>query len=89
MYFDLIRWDARDDPNGNVEHIADNGVRPEEVEYVLQMAYESDVGRSRSSGLPAVIGDTARGRSLFVVFRRSKVDGLVIIDPATAIDHEG
>jgi len=33
--FDLIAWDDEDDPRGNVEHIAANGLTIEEVEQVL------------------------------------------------------
>jgi hypothetical protein len=33
--FDLIAWDDEDDPRGNVQHIAANGLTIEEVEQVL------------------------------------------------------
>jgi hypothetical protein len=33
--FDLTAWDDEVDPRGNVQHIATNGLTPEEVEQVL------------------------------------------------------
>jgi hypothetical protein len=45
--FDLIAWDDEDDPRGNVQHIAANGLTIEEVEQVLHdPANRSTVSRS-------------------------------------------
>ena len=51
-----IVWDADDDPDGNVQHIAENDLTVEEVESVL-LDPESETrsagraaGRSRSAG---------------------------------------
>jgi hypothetical protein len=33
-----IIWDLPDDPKGNVQHIAEHDVTPEEVEEVLRIA---------------------------------------------------
>ena len=46
--FDFIEWDDEADPNGNVQHIAANGVTVDEVEDVLYDSASRDV-RSRSS----------------------------------------
>lgn len=66
MAFDSIIWDLDDDPDGNVQHCAEHGISPEEVEEVLASATDEDV--SRSSGRPVVFGDTSAGRHLMVVY---------------------
>lgn len=60
-------WDLDDDPDGNVQHIAEHGVTVEEAEEVVQDRYEAAVA-SRSSGRPTVFGWTATGKHLAVVF---------------------
>ncbi len=50
-----------------VEHLADNGVAPEDFEAVVQDA-RSERTKSRSTGRPAVVGVTDDGRVLFCVF---------------------
>ena len=67
MPFDSIIWDLDDDPDGNVQHCADHGVTPEEVEEVLENAVDADI--SRSSGRPVVFGETGMGRHLMVVYK--------------------
>ena len=57
-----VIWDT----HGNVSHIAEHGVTPEDVEDVLLGAHE--LGRSRSSGLPIALGFTTSGEYLCVVF---------------------
>ena len=49
-----ILWDDENDPDSNVEHIAQHDLTIEDVEYVLLNA--TDEGISRSTGLPAVWG---------------------------------
>jgi hypothetical protein len=41
-------------PDGNIGHMAEHGVTPDEVEHVLANPIESDV--SESSGRPVVFG---------------------------------
>jgi hypothetical protein len=74
-------WDLDDDPKGNVQHCADNGVTKEEVEEVL--ASISDIDVSRSSGRPVVFGDTTAGRHLMVVYEVVDAD---TIYPITAFE---
>lgn len=73
--FISIHWDLEDDPEGNVQHIAEHGISQDEVEDVLQ-----DLGNrvepSRSSGHPLVKGRTRTGRHIAVVFLR--------LDPVSA-----
>ncbi len=50
-----IIWDLDDDPDGNVQHIAEHGVTVEEVEEVL-FDPRTRTGRSRTSGRPQAFG---------------------------------
>jgi hypothetical protein len=62
-----IIWD--DEPGGNVEHIALNGLTPTEVDDVL----EDDTiptNFSNSSGLPCKIGTTSTGKVIFVSWQK-------------------
>jgi hypothetical protein len=54
---DRILWDLDDDPNGNVQHVAEHGLSLEEVEEVLYAADE--VVASNSSGRPITFGETS------------------------------
>ena len=81
MTFDSILWDLDDDPAGNVQHCAQHGVLPHEVEEAL--IHATDVDISRSSGFPAAFGDTKAGRHLMVVFEQ--VDSSTVY-PITAYD---
>lgn len=56
-----------EEPGGNVEHIAEHDLTPEDVEYAYEMADEFTT--SRSSGRPAFYGQALDGRDIFVVYR--------------------
>ena len=60
-------WDLAEDPEGNVQHIAEHGVTIEEAEEVVRDRYEATVAR-RSSGRPTVFGWTSTGKHLAVTF---------------------
>jgi uncharacterized DUF497 family protein len=79
--FDYIVWDLDDDPEGNVQHCAEHGVTKDEVDEVLLAATDADV--SRSSGRPAVFGDTSAGRHLMVIYEEIDED---TIYPVTAYE---
>jgi hypothetical protein len=81
-----VIWDLENDPKGNVQHIAENGVTPEEVEEVLNDP-SSETGRSRSSGRPITSGYTAAGRPLVVVWEMVEQDPLVVY-PVTAFEPD-
>jgi hypothetical protein len=81
MAFDSIFWDLDDDPDGNVQHIARNGVTKEEVEEVFENATDKDV--SRSSGRPVVFGDTSTGKHLMVAYEEIDAD---TVYPVTAYE---
>jgi hypothetical protein len=54
MEFWSIFWDDENDPDGNVEHIAEHDLTVEDVEHVLRNPTEEGV--SKSTGFPAVWG---------------------------------
>jgi hypothetical protein len=66
MPFYEIVWN--EEPGGNVEHIAQHGMMPEDVEEVFFNPVDRDV--SRSSGLPIVFGFTPGGRYILVVYEQ-------------------
>jgi hypothetical protein len=72
-----------DEPGGNVEHIAEHGLTPEDVEEVLFSPLDRDV--SRSTGLPIVFGFTPDGRYILVVYEQ--IDEVTIY-PVTAYEVE-
>jgi hypothetical protein len=62
-----IIWDLDDDPDGNVQHIAEHGVTVEEVEEVLRDP-ATRTGRSRTSGRPQAFGWTSTGKYITVIW---------------------
>lgn len=72
-----------DGPDGNVEHLGDHGVTPEEAEDVLADPIGRDV--SRTSGRPIVLGYTRAGRKLAVVYEQ--IDPVTVY-PITAYEVE-
>lgn len=79
-YYEII-WN--EEPGGNVEHIGEHGLAPEDVEEVVFNPVDRDV--SRSSGLPIVFGFTPDGRYIMVVYEQ--IDDVTIY-PVTAYDLE-
>ena len=69
MQISRIVWDLDDDPDGNVQHIAEHGISTEEVEDVLYAATE--VVASESSGRPTTFGETSAGKYIAVVLKSS------------------
>ena len=60
--FEFI-WD--DQPGGNVEHIADNGLSSEDVQCAFETIVRRDI--SRSSGRPMIFGYTPDWRLIAVI----------------------
>jgi uncharacterized DUF497 family protein len=83
MNYISVIWDLDDDPDGNVQHIAEHGLTKEEVEEVLQDPLE--VRTSRSSGRPIAFGETNSGRYIAVVYTEIDPD---TIRPVTAYEVE-
>ncbi len=79
-YYEIV-WN--DEPGGNVEHIAEHGLTPNDVEEVLFGPVDRDV--SRSSGLPIVFGFAPDGRYILVVYEQ--LDDVTIY-PVTAYEVE-
>jgi len=72
-----IVWNYEED--GNVVHIAENGLSVGEVEQVVMNPEE--YGRSRSSGRPILFGYTSSGDYVCVVY--DEIDDITIY-PVTA-----
>ena len=63
-WYELIwEWDEED---GNVAHIAEHGLNPEDVEHALANPIRKEL--SRSSGRPIAFGYTPDGRRIAVVY---------------------
>jgi uncharacterized DUF497 family protein len=66
MSFTQFIWDEPDDPEGNVQHIAEHGLTIDEVEAVLlDPARET---QSQSSGRPCRFGYTPSGEYIIVIY---------------------
>ena len=68
-------WDEELD--GNVEHLADNGLTPEDVIHALETVIEFAI--SRSSGRSAFYGYTLDGRFIFVVYEEIAEGTLFVV----------
>ena len=79
-YYEIL-WNEESD--GNVQHIAEHGLTPNDVEEVIFNPIDRDV--SRSSGLPILYGFTPDGRYILVVYEQ--LDEITIY-PVTAYDVE-
>jgi uncharacterized DUF497 family protein len=77
MRYTSILWDADDDPDGNVQHIADHGLDVEDVEWVL--GEPQSEGTSKSSGLPAAWGYTPDGTYIIVVYDEIDEDTIRVV----------
>jgi hypothetical protein len=75
-----VYWNYAD-PDGNVAHVAANGLTPEDVGAVLSAPEET--GFSRSSGRPIAFGYTPDGRYICVVYE--EVDAHTLY-PVTAFE---
>jgi uncharacterized DUF497 family protein len=76
-------WDVPDDPEGNVQHIAEHGLTPIDVEHVLNNPDRRK--KSRSSGRPMVFGHTPSGEFIAVVYE--EIDDTTVY-PITAYPVE-
>jgi len=66
MRFLAILWDEDEEPDGNVQHIAEHGLLIEDVEFVLENP--TSEGTSESSGRPCCFGFTPDGDYVIVVY---------------------
>lgn len=79
-----IIWDLPDDPKGNVQHIAELDLTPDEVEEVLRNRHNQSTV-SRTSGNMLTFGYTGSGRHIAVVWEKALDDPLIVY-PLTAYD---
>jgi hypothetical protein len=79
-----IIWDLEDDENGNVRHVAEHGLTPDEVDDVLTNP-DNPTSQSRSSGEPVTFGWTSTSRYIVVVWEHV-LDDPWTIRPVTAYE---
>jgi uncharacterized DUF497 family protein len=72
-----IIWDMPDDPDGNVQHIAEHGLAIEDVEDGL--SDPTSEGVSASSGSPCVWGYTPEGVYIIVVYEEIDEDMIRVV----------
>jgi len=72
MTFFRVLWDDPQDPDGNVQHIAEHGLDIEDVEEVLSSPVAEGV--SASSGRPVVWGYTLERVYIIVVYEQIDED---------------
>jgi uncharacterized DUF497 family protein len=72
-----IIWDDPDDPEGNVQHIAEHGLSIDDVEEVLTNS--EDEGKSDSSGRPCVWGHTLEDVYIIVVYEQIDPDTIRVV----------
>ena len=77
-----VIWD--DEPGGNVEHIAQHGLSPDEVDDVL-LDDSIPTGYSNSTGRPCKFGRTSTGKYIVVVWDEVADDPRMIY-PVTAYE---
>ena len=79
-YFQII-WDDDDDPDGNVQHVAQHGLTVDDVEFVIETPTSEAI--SRSSGRPCFFGYTAGADYITVIYAEVDAD---TIYPTTAYE---
>jgi len=77
-WYDII-WNY--EPGGNVDHVAQHGLTPEDVEAVICDPLERTT--SRTTGRPVVTGYTADGRLILIVYEA--IDDVTVY-PVTAYE---
>jgi hypothetical protein len=78
----VLIWDLDDDPEGNVQHIAEHGLTKDEVASVFS-APDAFTEESRSSDRPLTRGTTCTGRYVVVVWEHVD-DNPLTVYPVTA-----
>jgi hypothetical protein len=71
-------WDLDDDPDGNVQHIAEHGLSPADAMHAFETAFDFDV--SRSSGHPLLHGFACDDfTEITVIYERIDDDHVYVI----------
>lgn len=79
--FFQVLWDDDDNPDGNVQHIAEHGLTVEDVEHVLENPVREAI--SASTGRPCSLGYTPGGDFIIVVYEQIDAE---TIYPVTAYE---
>ncbi len=74
--WDRFEWDYENKKNGNVQHLRDHGIEPEEVEECFFHDFTFALDERRFDDVYLLDGNTDRGRRLRLVFQ-DKGNGLV------------
>jgi uncharacterized DUF497 family protein len=77
MPYSSIIWDDENDPQGNIQHVAEHDLTVDDVETVL--AAPASEGHSKSTGNPAVWGHVPDGRFIIVVYEALDEETLRVI----------
>jgi uncharacterized DUF497 family protein len=85
MFQFSIIWDLEDDPDGNLQHCADHGVTPDDVDDVLQSSKSQTRPEKRFNNRWETIGLTREGRLVSVIWDQV-VDDPLTIKPVTAFE---
>ncbi len=75
-HWDRFEWDDENKKSGNVQHLRDHGIEPEEAEECFSHDYIFAVDERRCDDVYLLDGTTDRGRRLRLVFQ-DKGNGLV------------
>lgn len=84
VYIDIIYWDLEDEPDGNVQHIAEHGISIDEYEEVV-LNPKNSVAESRSSDNFITFGDTATGKHIAAIWELVSYEPKAI-RPVTAFE---
>lgn len=84
MRIEAIYWDMEDEPDGNVQHVAEHGITIEEFEEVV-LNPKNPVTESRSSDNFITFGYTSTGKHIAVVWELVSDDPKAI-RPVTAFE---
>lgn len=68
-YWDRFEWDDEDKKNGNVQHLRDHGIEPDEAEECFSRGYFCRRDDRRDDDVYQLDGRTNRGRRLRLVFQ--------------------
>jgi len=75
-HWETFEWDDENKKNGNVQHLRDHGIEPEEAEECFFHDYRYAPDNQRFDDVYLLDGKTDRGRHLRLVFQ-DKGNGLV------------
>jgi uncharacterized DUF497 family protein len=81
MRFLQVIWDDDDQPDGNVQHVAEHGLTVDDVEHVLENPTAE--GTSSSTGRPCCFGYTTGGEFIIVLYEQVTAE---TVYPVTAYE---